>query len=66
MPRKEDNEGYIRFPDAAAKARVWQKLNDYKGLQTALQQARVNLPDALERALDVALAQAKRDIAAQL
>ncbi len=66
MPRKEDNEGYIRFPDAATKARVWQKLNDYKDLQRVLQQARVNLPEAMERALDVALTQAKRDVAAQL
>lgn len=66
MPRKDDNEGYIRFPDAATKARVWDKLDEYKGLQRSLKQAKVFLPEALERALDVAIAQAKRDIAAQL
>jgi hypothetical protein len=66
MPRKEDNEGYIRFPDAATKARVWQKLNEYKGLHQSLKQATVYLPEALERALDVAIAQAKRDVAAQI
>lgn len=51
MPRKEDNELYTRFPSAEAKTRFRKKLRLYKEFNDF-----THLSDALEHALDIAIA----------